>query len=57
MRSPFRELTESDHGDEDQADDQHPDDDLLSLLGGIELHFLGLYEEDGGSEERHRARL
>jgi len=57
MRSPLRELTERDYGNEEQADDQHPNDDLFSLHGGIELDFLRLREQDGCSEERHRARL
>jgi hypothetical protein len=40
MAGPLRQLAERDHANEDQADDQHPRDDLLALLGGIDLHFL-----------------
>src|SRR5512132_2409529 len=40
MAGPLRQLAERDHANEDQADDQHPRDDLLALLGGIDLDFL-----------------
>ena len=30
-----RERTEADHGQEDQADDQHPGDDVPTFRGGV----------------------
>src|SRR5215207_11303097 len=53
VRRPLGQLPERDHADEDQARDQHAENHLLALLGGIDLGVLLLCEENGCGEERH----
>src|SRR4029450_4060500 len=55
MAGPLRQLAECDHADEDQSDDQHPRDDLLALLGGVDLHFLLRLSKENSYRRDRRA--
>jgi len=61
MREPLRRLPDGDHGDEDEADDEHRGDHLLALLGrGRALlggRGGGVDAQQGHGERGHAATL